>query len=304
MIPPGPAGSVRLLFGRWPRRSVTLLAVLLIFWLAASAAAERMVLHPRRWGDGPTPASVGLAYRDVTFQDPAHITLRGWWIPGAVHRTIVMVHGWTSSRRETFEKSVYLHRAGYNVLVFDLRGHGSSGGSYTTMGWKEPSDVRAAVSFAARQDPGPIALIGYSMGGSLVVEEGAFDPRVKAVVEDSGFSSLSAVFTDQFSRLTHLPAWPFDLPMLAIGRVDLGLNPAAVRPLADVARLHKPFLAIIGTADTMVPPSEGMALYRAAPGPKQLLVIPGAQHVSGYRVANRTYEQTVLAFLAGAFARP
>jgi pimeloyl-ACP methyl ester carboxylesterase len=46
-------------------------------------------------------------------------------IPGMRHETGVMVHGWTSSRREPMSKAGYLLDAGYNVLVFDLRGHGS-----------------------------------------------------------------------------------------------------------------------------------------------------------------------------------
>ncbi len=53
----------------------------------------------------------------------------------------------------------------------------------------------------------------------------------------------------------------------------------------------------MGTADTFVPPAQGFALYGAARGPKELLVVPGAGHMGGYYRAPELYRQTVLAFL-------
>jgi fermentation-respiration switch protein FrsA (DUF1100 family) len=275
-----------------------LTSVLLALWVGASFAAERATLHPPRWGTGPTPAQLGHAYEDVSFRDRAGLTLRGWWIPGTRHRTVVMIHGWTASRQEPMGKAGYILDAGYNVLVFDLRGHGRSDGDYTTIGLVEPDDVAAAVAFARSREPGPIALLGYSMGGALAVETGARDHDVAAVVEDSGFGSLENVYRAGFQRLTGLPSLPFGLPLVAIGQVDLHMSLSAVRPIDDAARLHKPLLAIVGTEDRVVPPAEGYDIYRVAPGPKRLLVVPGAGHVDGYRVAPDRYERTVLSFLA------
>ena len=276
-----------------------LATILMAIWVGASFVAERVTMHPRHLGIGPTPAQLGHAYRDVAFRDHAGLTLRGWWIPGTRHQTIVMVHGWTSSRAEPMSKAGYLLDAGYNVLVFDLRGHGQSDGDYTTLGFAEPDDVAAAVAFARSQDPGPIALLGYSMGGALAVETGARDADVSAVIEDSGYGSLDNVFRAGFQRLTGLPPIPFGLPLVAIGQVDLRMPISGVRPVVDAARLHKPLLAIVGTADKVVPPSEGFDIFRAAAGPKELLVVPGAGHVDGYRVDQARYEQSVLSFLAG-----
>ncbi len=276
---------------------------MLALWLALSFVGERMVLHPFRFSDGHTPAYYGMAYRDVAFRDDAGIVLRGWWIPGAGRGTIVMVHGWTSSRQETTSKSAYLHAAGYNVLTFDLRGHGTSGGSYTTLGKDEPADVRAAVTEALSLAPGqPVALIGYSMGASSVVEEAAADPRVSAVVEDSGFAYLQHAVSAYIQRLVHLPAWPLDAATILMGELDLNVNIWSVRPVDAAARLHKPLLAIIGTADTTVPPADGMDLFRAAVGPKELLVFPGAGHVGGYHADRPLYISTVLAFLGRSLA--
>lgn len=277
--------------------AVRILALLFALWVVASWTAERQTFHPRRSSDGPAPSARGWAYRDVSFRDSAGLLLRGWWIPGIRHRTVVMVHGWTSSRQEPLSKAGFLHGAGYNLLVFDLRGHGTSDGGYTTMGWAEPDDVRAAVRFAHAQDAGPVALLGYSMGASVVVEAAA-GSDVQAVVEDSGFASALEVVSWTFTRITHLAADPFADPLLALTAADLGVDLSRIRPIDAAARLTKPLLAIVGTADTLVPPEQGYSLYRAARGPKELLVVPGAGHVAGYSQAPTVYRQTVLDFLA------
>lgn len=300
MAPPQPIQPHRL-----ARNLTKLLGLLLVAWVLASALAEVAMLHPRHWGIGPTPAARGITYRDVVFSNSDGMTLRGWWMPGTRHQTLVMIHGWTSSRREPMDKSGYLLAAGYNVLVFDLRGHGASDGNYTTMGYRETDDVRAAIDVARGLDPGaPIALFGYSMGGSIAVEEAARNPAVSVVIEDSGFSTLLEVFSAGTHRIFGLPAFPLGLVYVAIAQRDLGVSIDSVRPVADAARLTKPLLAILGTADQMVPAAEGYALYNAARGPKQLLVVPGAGHTQEYYLAPSKYKQTVLAFLAASLPLP
>jgi pimeloyl-ACP methyl ester carboxylesterase len=274
------------------------LALVLAFWLAASFIGERLSLHPGRIAVRQTPAHWGMAYRDVSFQTSDGLTLRGWWIQGGRHETVVMVHGLGSNRDEPLARAAYLHTAGYNLLVFDLRGAGESDGGGPTMGYREPLDVRAAVAEARRLDRGAVALFGYSMGAASVIEESATDPNVSAVIEDSGFSSAAEVILARFTAITRLPSVPFAAAVFAFGTLDFGTSPWNIDPAAMAARLHKPLLVIVGGHDQVVPPVEGLAIYRAAAGPKQLLEVPAAGHVNGYAVATGLYESRVLDFLA------
>ncbi len=279
---------------------VRVATILLAVWVAASWTMEKVSVHPRHSTDGPSPADYGWTYRDVSFRDPAGLTLRGWWIPGTRHQTVVMVHGWTTSRQEPMSKGHYLHDAGYNLLLFDLRGHGASDGRYTTFAWAEPDDVLAAVALARGLDVGPIALLGYSMGAATVIEAGARSADVSAVVEDSGYSSFGDVVRAAFNRSTHLPPDPFVEPVFAIAQADLGIDANRIRPVDAAARLDKPLLVIHGSADELVPVEQGRAIYAAAPGPKELLIVPGAAHVASYFRDPALYKATVLEFLAAA----
>lgn len=273
------------------------LAIVLAVWLTASFAGAYRTLHPPRRPLDTTPAQHGMAYRDVSFRTADGLTLRGWWIPGHRHATVVMIHGYGNNREEPLSKAGYLHHAGYNLLVFDLRGHGQSDGDGTTVGYREPLDARAAVAFARHVDGGPVVLFGYSLGGAVALEDASVDPAVEAVIEDSGFSSVADVFPARFTGVTGLPDVPFAAAAAAFGTLDAGPAVWGVRPIATAAALDRPLLVIVGGEDAIVPPEEGLAIYAAAHGPKELLDIPTAGHVDGYYSANRLYEKTVLDFL-------
>lgn len=85
-----------------------------------------------------------------------------------------------------------LTKRGYAVLAFDYRGFGLSEGErgrLVPQEWAE--DVRAAVDRASSHpdlDAGRLALLGWGLGGGVVVAEAAEDPRVRVVVACNGIA--------------------------------------------------------------------------------------------------------------------
>lgn len=67
-----------------------------------------------------------------------------------------------------FAKQYY--KAGFNILMPDLRGHGDSEGQYTTMGYYESVDVIDWIKEIIKKDPDAlIVLHGISMGAATVM---------------------------------------------------------------------------------------------------------------------------------------
>ena len=122
---------------------------------------------PRPENAGLTPASFKLAFEDIAFQASDGVPLKGWWVPAPGARgTVVLVHGLNRSRIEMVKKVPFLHGAGWNALLFDLRHHGASGGKPPASATRERLDVQAARPYArARGRRGPVVYWGVSLGG-------------------------------------------------------------------------------------------------------------------------------------------
>ena len=121
------------------------------------------------------------------------ITLRGWFLPTRDRRQlIVLVHGMWSSWLEMAALGRDLHNRGFDVLLFDLRGHGQSDPSRLYLGRRERADIRAVMSWAQNEGftDDRIGWLGYSMGGSTLLMEAARNPQIHVAVIDSPYGDL------------------------------------------------------------------------------------------------------------------
>ncbi|GAB3300531.1 alpha/beta hydrolase [Parasphingorhabdus pacifica] len=129
-------------------------------------------------------------------------------IPSSGYQGLKVIHP------ERFARA--LTARGYAVLAFDYRGFGASEGERGRLipqEWAE--DLRAAVDRASivdELDADHIGLIGWGMGGGVVVAEAAEDPRVSAVACANGIGdgtrSTHSMHDDQTwnSLLTRIAA--------------------------------------------------------------------------------------------------
>src|SRR5215212_1227418 len=129
--------------------------------------------------------------------------------PGAKAPTILMTHGWggnrdadgTSTSSEAIGNlgAAPLRKAGFNVLTWDSRGFGQSGGT-VTVDYKdnEGRDVQALVDYVAKQPealldgPGDprVGMHGASYAGGIQLVAAAIDPRIDAITPTIAWHSL------------------------------------------------------------------------------------------------------------------
>ncbi|HYX41452.1 MAG TPA: MFS transporter, partial [Pyrinomonadaceae bacterium] len=200
---------------------VCVLALLIVVglpWLL-SFAVTKAGTRPDERRRTDTPATQGATYEDVAFTSTDGNQLSGWYLPARTHGvTVIMTHGLFRSRYEMLDRGIELWRAGYGVLLYDLRRHGRSPAEFSTIGYDERHDVAAAVAFVRTRAPGEkIVLMGVSMGAAatlLAAAEAANDKDIIAVVADSSFLSFADTVRHHVS-LIHLPrgvgvpAFPF-----------------------------------------------------------------------------------------------
>jgi fermentation-respiration switch protein FrsA (DUF1100 family) len=245
-------------------------------------------------------------HEDVTFNSRDGIVLKGWWfeVPGA-DRAVVLVHGRGRNRVNSdfmeagIAKLLLVH--GYSVLLFDLRGHGESGGTRYTLGIEEPRDILAAIDLAATKadiERRRVAIIGESLGGGSAIMTVKADPSIGPVVTDSAFADANTVVTESATKYTNLPPW-FTPGIVLMSRLFLGLDISQVTPSKVVATYpERAFLFIQCTDDTTVPLHHGLDLKAASGNPRtELWVVPGCEHVKAYATHPDEWAQHVLDFL-------
>jgi pimeloyl-ACP methyl ester carboxylesterase len=283
------------------RMALAALAVAVIGLLAVWGRAIAMALrdlHPERAAvDRSEGARHGL--EDVSFTTDDGVTLRGWYGGPRERGTVVLVHGHGSSRREMLDQALLLKGVGFGVLLFDLRAHGESGGDLATSGDRERRDVTAALVFLRRRPEAAgvrIGAVGFSVGGIAVAEVASRDGGVAAVVLEATPPTLE----DDL-----IADYPSNRPMerflgVLVHRLG-GVEVDDVRPVDRLCALApRPLLLIYGSRDPVVPPSQAQRMSRAACGPTEVWIVPGAGHGRFLESDRGEFARRVVPFLRSA----
>jgi uncharacterized protein len=262
---------------------------------------RRTVDYYRKHTDILHPSDLGLAYADVTLKTPEGIPLECWLIPapGTARGTVLYLHGVSECRIVGLPMAKRLHDLGYHVFLYDSRRHGDSGGKYCTYGFYEKHDAVSVIThLLGRTDirTGKIGLFGTSMGAAVAIQVAAIDPRVVAVVAESGFATLRTIFDDYQKRMIKLP-WHY-LRNLVIKRSEYlaHFRANAVSPREAVKSIHVPLFILHGTADNLIASRYSETVYEYAHPPKELWLINGAKHNDMAEIGGEEYYRRILGF--------
>jgi dipeptidyl aminopeptidase/acylaminoacyl peptidase len=264
------------------------------------------------------------SYEDVRFpsRDPAMAAgrLAGWWIPaddpGAP--AVVLVHGIQSCRREAnvLVPAAMLHRAGFSVLLMDLRDHGDSDGDDGRFagGSEEYLDVLGAWDWVRSQGVAAerIGLLGMSFGAVTAIIAGGHEAGVAAVWADSAPPrTAEAIGLFTASQLRD----PTGLSKLLVpgallwARITAGDDLARFEPIEEVRAFRDRSIAFVhGELDAVLPARfaaelRERAIASGASSP-DAWVVPGAGHTGGVYVDPAGYEARLVAFFTAALGTP
>ena len=227
------------------------------------------------------------------------LRLRAWLSRSDLRRpAFVIVHGLGDSLESYLPHASVLRSRGHSVLLLDLRGHGGSQGSRTTLGGREQADVRAAMAFL--RDAGlaraGLGLLGHSMGAVAVLLAAAGEPDVHAVIVEAPYDTYRNTIAHHARLLYHLPEWTPLIPTaIAFAELWADFDADAVDAVAAARRVRAPLFAIADGDDPRMPEAVVRRVYDAHPGPKRFWVAAGVGHVGAVQLAD--YPQRVLAFL-------
>ncbi len=288
---------------RWYMKLLTVVVALAFFGLLAIGAIAGLLLYrivkPQRTTSEISMLSFPGRPDAVEFTVPGPGTREGWFFPGLKGApTIVLCHGYESSRGELLTLVSALQDHQYNTFVFDFTAHGGNAG-VTTFGYREADEVRAAIdTLAARKDvdANSFGLWGYNLGAYAALREAEKDRRVRAIVLDSAYD-----FPEEMVKVgvekSGLGGFPF---MVRAAQFSFGwLNykyrgdPPLSKNLNALAGVPKLFIAAIDDPELADLTRE---MFSKAPEPRELATIPHGNFVSLNDDDKRTYENRVVSF--------
>lgn len=119
-----------------------------------------------------SPTELHLPWEPVLIGSPAG-PCPAWFFPAASSTWVIQVHGRGVTRAECLRAVPVFHAMGLPNLVVSYRNDGeaprSRGGSYA-LGASEWRDVDAAIAYALRHGAERVLLMGWSMGGAIVMQ--------------------------------------------------------------------------------------------------------------------------------------
>lgn len=241
---------------------------------------------------------LGFAFERVEFEATDGTPLVGWWIPaqrprrgtrpaGWGTRTVLVCHGLAANKSNQLILARRFPNEGFNVLIFDFRAHGESGGQLTTLGDRERFDVLGAVKYLRAQRPEESEKI-YGVGASLGAAA-----LIAAAVDDSdegqAIDALAVYGTyDDLDSLTRSIAHSYFFPPLRQLLIHVGLPLASVQTGSNLAEFApaelaprlwpRPILIIHGRRDEIIRFDHGQSLYETAVQPKYNIWLTEGTH--------------------------
>lgn len=260
-----------------------------VIWLSYQQTLD--YLHPaRQTASGELLRANNIDFQEIELTTEDNVKLSAWYTPSQNGVVILVAHGYGDKRTEDFYELFASH--GYGVIAWDFRAHGKSGGDFSSLGYYEVLDVKAALDFALAQ-PGVEHIGGWggSMGAVTMIRATAKYPEIEALVADSPFVTLE----DEMDLRVPFPIMRSLIQYFA--EKETGLSLDLVRPVDDIASISpRPVFIIQGMGDEMVPLNSAQQLYDAAGEPRKLWLEDDVPHLNMYAYYKEKYIKRVINF--------
>jgi len=234
------------------------LGVLLVLMVLENRLVYRPTSAKEDWQPPPfSPAE------DLTLSLPDGTPIHAWWCPcSGADGALLYCHGNAGNLSQRGNAILALQKLlGQSVLIFDYPGYGRSGGRPTEKGCYEAADAAYDwLTQTQKLQPERILLYGSSLGGGVAVDLASRRPH-RALVLDKTFTSMPDVAQDMY------PWVP--VRWLMRNRFD---------NLEKIGKCRRPVFVGHGTADNLVPISQGERLFAAANEPKQFFRMDACGH--------------------------
>ena len=214
-----------------------------------------------------TPGEYGIPFESVRYPTKNSRKLYGWWIPAQTEKsktapTLILVHGWNRNVGRMMPYIKELHPAGYNLLVFDSRNHGSSDPDEFSSMPKFAEDIIASIDFLEKKPDlnlNNLGVIGLSMGGAATIYAASKDDRIRKMITVGAFAHPASIMKREIQK-KHIPYFPFIWLFFNYVQYKIGTSFEAIAPINNIGKVKGNILLVHGELDDVVPLEEAKSM--------------------------------------------
>jgi pimeloyl-ACP methyl ester carboxylesterase len=211
--------------------------------------------------------------------DLSQFTPKPKTVPDKIRGTIFLLHGYGLDKEAMMPWGLVLARAGYRVVLVDLRGNGHSTGDNIYFGGIERTDLVQCLDILRQQNIclEPVGALGISYGAVLALQWAAIDPRVNNIVAISPYPDPEAAVDRYLKTFAPMMTPRTDREAAALVASRLAEFPDLATETA-IRQIKHPILFIRGENDEVCLKEDVSRFQAAAPG-SEVEEVPLANHL-------------------------
>ncbi len=177
--------------GKFLRTLLPVVAALLAGVLAFLSLVVYKITHPGPVPEAINPSHYLLPWLEITISSPNQVDIPAWWISGNKGAPgIILAPGYGMNRSDALSLAATLYEKGFNILIYDQRGSGSSPRGASTLGLHEADDLARVVAFMQNQpqsNRSTIGIWGVDASARAAFKVAASLPEIRAIAADGVF---------------------------------------------------------------------------------------------------------------------
>ena len=249
---------------------------------------------------GDPGTALSLPFQDVSFSSPLG-DLAAWFVDGTRETWVIIVHGMNASPVEGLRILPTLVELGLPCLLITYRndeGAPANPGGFHRHGQTEWKDLEGAAAYALDHGAKGLLLMGFSMGGAIVINflyESPLKDTVRGIILDSPMLDFSATVDHGVRRRGPIrfltPIGKF------IAGFRFGISWRDLDYLECADQLATPVLLFHGDEDDIIPIKTSDTLSRIRPDIVKYVRGAGVIHAASWNDDPAIYEAAVRDFI-------
>ena len=260
-----------------------------------------------------TPAALGVPFTEERVQTTLGLA-PAWCVPAEedTGRWVVLVHGRATVRQEVLRAVPVFRAAGYTSLLVSYRTDGEAPPTPDkryALGDTEWLDVESAILHALDRGATEVVLMGWSMGGAIVLQT-VTRSRVASVVTGIVLDSPVVSWTETLMHHGQIMSLPSPVKRGVLSMLSSGWGgwltgqdePIDLRRLDFVARAREltvPILLLHSEDDTYAPAASSKRLAAARPDLVRYVGFRTAHHTRLWNFDRERWDRSIGAWLRG-----